>query len=740
MRFVCSSIFAVLCLLVLGPLAWGASALGAVSFRNDVMAVVSKAGCNAGACHGNKTGKGGFKLSLRGQDPDLDYAALTHDLFARRTNPLDPDRSLILLKPTAQLAHEGGQRFGRDSLEYGIFRRWIEAGTPQDLSTAPALVRLEVTPAQQVLVEPASDVQIRAVAVFADGTRRDVSNLAVYEQSADLAKISHDGLVQRQRMGETTVIVRFLQEQQPVRLAFVPARPGFAWKAWPAKNYIDQEILAKLQQMRINPSGPANDLEFLRRAYLDLLGVLPTAEEAKAFAADTTSDKRTRLVDALFNRPEYADQWALKWADLLRNEERALDRKGVQDFYHWIRQSVAENKPLDEFVRELLSARGSTYTSPATNYYRAIRDPVERGEASAELFLGVRLKCAQCHNHPFDRWTQDDYYGWADVFARVNYKVLENRRTDKNDKHEFIGEQIVYEADNGDVKDPRGDRAVKPLLLGAQQIPSDASRIDALAQWVTSPKNPFFAKAQVNRIWYHLMGRGLVDPVDDFRPTNPASHPELLDRLANDFVAHHYDVRYMIRLIMSSQAYGLSSQPNESNADDEINYSHAIPRRLTAEQLLDAQHQVTGVPAEFSGYPKGMRAGEIPGVRAKSRRFKPSQADMFLTTFGKPPRELVCECERSSDTTLGQTFQLISGPEIAGMLSTADNRIGDLIKSQKTDEDAVAELYWAALTRPPTDEERSAMCNHVHESKDRRKGLEDVAWALLNAKEFVLRR
>jgi hypothetical protein len=735
MRYFSRFVF-VLVMLLAAPLA-----LAEISFRNDVMAVLSKAGCNAGACHGNKTGKGGFKLSLRGQDPDLDYLALTHDLFARRTNAMDPDRSLILLKPTAQIAHEGGQRFRTDSMEYGILRRWIEMGTPPDGAGTPSLVRLEVSPAQQVLVEPADQVRIKAIAVFSDGSRRDVSNLAVYEQSADLAKISADGVVRRGRMGETTVIVRFLQAQEPVRLVFVPARPDFAWTPMTSLNYIDDQIFAKLRTLRINPSEPSNDLEFLRRAYLDLLGVLPTVEEARAFVAETSPDKRARLIDRLFDRPEYADQWAMKWSDLLRNEERALDRKGVQNFHHWIRQGIVENKPLDQFVRELLSARGSTYTSPATNYYRANREPVVRGEATAQLFLGVRLQCAQCHNHPFDRWTQDDYYGWADMFARVDYKVLENRRTDKNDKHEFVGEQIVYEAAGGDVKDPRGDRSVKPLLLGAGPAPTDASRIDALAQWVTSPANPFFAKAQVNRIWFHLMGRGLVDPVDDFRPTNPASHPELLEMLAKDFIAHKYDVRYMIRLIMTSQAYGLSSEPNTTNADDEINYSHAIPRRLTAEQLLDAQHQVTGVPAEFNGYPKGMRAGEIPGVRvARARRSRPSQADMFLVTFGKPARELVCECERSMDTTLGQAFQLISGPEIASLLSDPENRLTQLIKSGMTDEDAVAELYWAALTRPPTDEERSAMVNHVHEAKDRRKGLEDVAWALLNAKEFVLRR
>lgn len=721
------------------------SALGgesAVSFHNDVMAVFSKAGCNAGACHGNKNGKASFKLSLRGQDPDLDLAALTRDMEARRTNIIDPDKSLILLKPTAQIPHEGGLRFRPGSLEYSILRRWIAAGTAADPPSTPMLVKLEVSPVQQVLVEPAAEVAIKTIAVFSDGSRRDVSNLAVYEQSTDLAAISPDGVARRQRMGETTVIVRYLQCQQPVRLAFVPARPDFVWKPAAIHNYIDEQILAKLRTMRMNPSGDCTDSQFQRRAYLDLLGILPTVEEARAFVADTSADKRSKLIDQLLERPEYADQWALKWSDLLRNEERTLDRKGVQNFYHWIRQSFAENKPLNQFVAELLSARGSTYTHPAANYYRANRDAVTRGEATAELFLGVRLKCAQCHNHPFDRWTQDDYYGWADVMARVDYKILENRRTDTNDSHEFVGEQIVYEADQGEVKDPRGDRTVKPKLLGAPAaLRNSEDRLDALAAWVTSPKNPFFAPAQVNRIWFHLMGRGLVDPVDDFRPTNPASHPELLDALAKDFVAHNYDVKYLIRLIMNSQAYAMSGAPNETNADDEVNYSHVLPRRLTAEQLLDAEHEVTAVPAEFAGYPKGMRAGQIPGVHATApRQRRSTQADMFLVTFGKPARQLVCECERSSETTLGQTFQLISGPEIAEMLADSNNRLTQLLKSEKSDSEMVDELYWSALTRPPTNEERKTMTDHIASSKDRRKALEDITWALLNAKEFVLRR
>jgi hypothetical protein len=725
-------------------LARPAAAESVPSFRNDVMAVLSKAGCNAGACHGNKNGKGGFKLSLRGQDPGEDFDALTRDQFARRVDPIDPDKSLVLLKPTTQLAHEGGKRFQINTPEYAVLRQWIAAGAPRDDVSTPSLVRLEVSPSQQILLEPASRMKINATAVFCDGARRDVSRWAVYEQSVDLAKVSADGLVERgERPGETTVIVRYLNLQQPVRLAFVPARPGFRWEAPPAKNYVDEQVFAKLRTLRTNPSKVCSDSDFIRRACLDLLGALPSAEEAKAFVADAAPDKRERLVESLLKRPEYADFWALKWGDLLRIEERTLDRKGVQGFHHWIRQAVAENMPLDRFVRELVSARGSTYANPPANYYRALRDPVTRGEATAQVFLGVRLQCAQCHNHPFDRWTQDDYYGWADVFGRVEYKVLENKRKDTNDGHEFVGEQIVYEAREGGVKDPRAGKTAKAHLLGdgAAPIPDEQSRLDALAAWLTAPGNTLFAKSQVNRIWYHLMGRGLVDPVDDFRATNPASHPELLDALAADFVAHGYDVQYLIRLIMSSQAYGLSSEPNDTNRDDGVNYSHVLPRRLTAEQLLDAQHSVAGVPAEFNGYPAGTRAVQLAGVAApRQRRQAMPMSEQFLTTFGKPPRLLSCECERSPDTTLGQAFHLISGPEVTRLVGHPENRIGKLMAAGKTDEQAVEALYWTALTRPPAPEEIQAMVRHVAASKDRRKGLEDVLWALFNAKEFVLRK
>jgi hypothetical protein len=721
----------------------------APSFRNDVMAVLSKAGCNAGACHGNKNGKGGFKLSLRGESPSDDYLALTRDLSGRRTNVLEPDASLILQKPTTRLPHEGGLRFRQDAPEYATLRAWVAAGAPRDGDGVPVLRSLEVTPAQQVLVEPARETKITATAVFSDGSRRDVSRMAVYEQSAERAKVSADGLVSRgDRDGETTVIVRYLNCQQPVRLAFVPARPDFAWHAPPAKNVVDEQVFAKLRTLRMNPSKGCTDAEFVRRAYLDLLGLPPTAGEAKRFVADAAPDKRGKLVDALLERPEYADFWALKWADVLRLEERTLDRKGVQAFHRWIRSAVADNMPLDRFVRELLSARGSTYANPPANYYRALRDPVSRGEATAQVFLGVRLGCAQCHNHPFDHWTQDDYYGWADVFGRVQYKVLENNRRDTNDGHEFVGEQIVYEATEGEVTNARTGSPAKPRLLGETDSSwgDDQSRVEALAAWVTSPGNSLFARAQVNRIWYHLMGRGLVDPVDDFRATNPPSHPELLDALAADFVSHGYDVRHVIKLIMASQTYGLSSEPDATNAGDEVNYSHALPRRLTAEQLIDAQFAAAGVTPEFAGYPAGTRAAQVAGVQAVNPRRRggggggPMASDQFLAVFGKPPRLLSCECERSNETTLGQTFHLISGPQISRLVSDPQNRLTTLIAGGKGDTEIIEDLYWSALTRAPTDAERDAMTRHAAAAKDRRKGLEDVLWALMNAKEFVLRK
>ena len=445
-----------------------------------------------------------------------------------------------------------------------------------------------------------------------------MTDLAVFEPSNLVARIGTDGVVTRNRFGETALLVRYLNRQATAQLAFVPARPGFVWHDVPEANYIDRHVFAKLKTLRVQPSDLCGDTVFLRRAHLDATGTLLTVDEVRQFLADPRPDKRARLIDALLRRPEFADYWALKWADLLRVEEKALDHKGVQVFQHWIRQSIAEGKPLNEFAREVIAGRGSTYTEPAANFYRSLRDPHSRAESVAQVFLGVRMQCAKCHNHPFEQWTQTDYHSLAAFFARVQYRIVENNRKDRLDKHEFDGEQIVYLDREGEVTHPRTHEQLRPLFLGAATptFAADADRLRFLADWVARPDNSFFARAQMNRVWYHLLGRGLVDPIDDFRASNPAVNAPLLDALAKDFAEHHFDLRHVVRTIMNSRTYQFSAVPNDTNRDDETNFSHALVRPLQAEVLLDAVAQVTQVPPRFTGFPLGTRAVQLPGVGA----------------------------------------------------------------------------------------------------------------------------
>jgi len=714
-----------------------------VTFRHDVMAVLSKAGCNRGVCHGNQNGKGGFKLSLRGENPQRDFESLSREQAGRRANPLDPARSLCLLKPTMQVPHEGGRRFALDSLEYRILEEWIAAGMPADRADLPRLERLEVEPTERVLIEPEHDVRLSAAAVFSDGTRRDVTRLAVFEPANSLVSVSDDGVVARLDFGETTVVARYLDRQVAVRLAFVPASPNFAWSGPEPANDVDRLVFDKLRAVRVNPSSDAGDTVFVRRAYLDLLGLVPTADEARRFVQSTAADKRARLIDELLDRPEFADCWAQKWSDLLRNEEKTLDRKGVRNFHAWIRACIADGVGIDQFARELVAARGSTYTNPPANYYRALRDPVSRAEATAQVFLGVRLQCAKCHNHPFDRWTQDDYYGWAALFSRIDYKILANRRLDQNDKHEFDGEQIVLLASKGEVVHPGTGRPAAPRFLGANEAKFDVEgdRLRQTAEWIASPANERFVGMQANRIWYHLMGRGIVDPIDDFRATNPAANPPLLEMLGHELVKSGFDLRHMIRLIMNSRTYQLSAAPNDTNRDDELNFARARIRRVSAEPLLDSLSRVLEAPVQFNGYPLGTRAGEIPGVAAiRPRDRRPSEADQFLRLFGRPGRLQSCECERTDESTLSQAFQLVSGPLLNDMLTRSENRLGRLLAKKRPPREIVEELYWGALSRAPGPEELSAAVEHLQSAANPRPALEDVAWALLTSDEFLLRR
>ena len=730
-----------LCFAALIAFAAVAPAAEPVSFRNEVMAVLSRGGCNQGACHGNQNGKNGFKLSLRGEDPAFDFAILTRDQFARRTDRLHPDDSLILLKATASVPHEGAKRFAVGSKEYGILRRWIAEGCRPDAAGVPVLQRLEVSPREQVLTAPADEVPIQVTASFSDGKSRDVTDLCVFDPSNFVIRIGRDGVVHRQAFGETAVQVRFLDHQAVVQLAFLPARPGFVWTDPPENNAIDHQINSKLHTLRMLPSGLCTDAVFLRRAYLDAVGVPPTPEEARRFLDDVRAEKRNLLIDELLERPEFADFWALKWCDLLRVEEKALDPKGVRLFHDWIRQSIADGKPLNEFAREVIAGRGSTYDHPEANYYRSLRDPFSRTEATSQVFLGVRLKCAKCHNHPFERWTQADYHSLAAFFVRVDYRIVENHRRDKFDKHEFDGDQVVFESRTGESVHPRTQETLPPRFLGAPTpaFAPDADRLQALADWVAAPDNPFFARAQCNRVWRELLGRGIVDPDDDFRASNPPVNEPLLDDLAKDFAANHFDLRGLVRKIMQSRTYQLSAVPNGTNRDDETNFSHALVRPLQAEQLLDALGRATGAPRTFPGQRPGLLACQLAGVKM-GRDKRIDDGERFLTSFGKPVRALSCDCERSDDATINQAFQLLTGSVLNQMLTEPDNRIGRLLAAGKSNEEIVKELYFAALCRPPSVKEREATLAIIASNRDRRRALEDVLWGLVNAKEFLLRQ
>lgn len=724
------------------------------SFRHEVMAVLSKAGCNQGTCHGNANGKGGLKLSLRGQSPGLDFQTLTRRGGSRRANIVQPEASLLLQKPLMDVPHEGGRRFKTDSEAYRILRDWIAAGMPADADDAPSLVALKVDPQHATVYAPETTAGIRAIAEFSDGQTRDVTDLTVFESSATFVSVSDSGVISSDRSGLTTVTARYLDEQVPVRLEFVPERPDFVSSLPRPANFVDELVFTQLTRLKINPSALCDETTFLRRAYLDLTGLLPTAEQAKQFSASTDSDRRAKLIDRLLDSPEFVDMQTLRWADLLRVEEKTLDRKGVDVFHAWIRDSFAKHKPLNQLAKEILEARGSTYKVPPTNFYRALRKPELRAEAAAQVFLGIRLQCAKCHNHPFDRWTQDDYYGWSNFFGRIDYKIIENKRRDKNDKNEFVGEQIVLLKDEGDVKNPTTGETAGLRYLGNLSNAENGSttgnqkseskkldRLRRLAAWTGSPDNERFAAAQANRIWYQIMGQGIVDPIDDFRSTNPPVNPELLEALTEEFVRGDFHVRHLMRVIMNSKVYQLSSSTNTTNADDEILFSRGVPRRLTAEQTLDAIAQTLDLPIKFGGHESGMKAVQLPGVRNGDHRYaKPEIGDRFLALFGKPGRLLTCECERTNGTTLAQTFEMVSGELVDELLRSGTGRIARAEQDSQTFGETIADLYWSALSRKPSADELAAAEDHVKSSNRPRRGLEDVAWALLNSNEFLFRR
>jgi hypothetical protein len=712
----------------------GAAARRPGSFRNDVAPVLSKAGCNAGACHGNSGGKGGFRLSLRGDDSGFDYLSITREALGRRVSPGAPERSLILLKPTGQVPHEGGQRFAAHSALAGSLRDWIAAGARDDIDRAPRLKSLRVLPAERISGSSRRTAQLAVTAEFADGSSRDVTRLASFDvNDPTLAEVSPTGQVHATRPSEVTVAVRYLGGRGVSRLTFLADRPGYAWTGPPAKNVVDTHVFAKLKTLKIDPAKPSIDTVFLRRAYLDAIGRLPTPAATRLFLADRDLGKRDRLIDELLDRPEFADFWALKWADLLRNEEKTMGSKGVWVFQRWLRDQIAAEVPLDQMVRRIVASRGSTYTNPPSSFHRTNRDPMIAAETVAQVFLGIRLQCARCHNHPFDDWTQDDYYGLAACFSNVSRKDLNNVRKDNFDKHEINGDEFVYLEGRPEMVQPRTRKVLAPTPLRGRPFPADdaTSALDRLADWLTRD-NRQFARNLANRIWFHLMGRGIVDPVDDFRESNPPSNPALLNALTDYLGQHGMRLKPLVGLIMKSQTYQLDGAPNPTNEGDTANFARASVRLLPAEVLLDAISQVLDVPDPFEAAPRRLRATQLPGI---------ADGNAFLKAFGKPERLLTCECERTESTTLAQAFQMINGAPVRRKLESTGNRIGNLLDGKATDEAILAELYIAALCREPTAGERQAILSHLQtkSAADRSNAWEDVAWALINSKEFLLR-
>lgn len=689
-------------------------------FENDIVPILSKFGCNAGVCHGKAEGQNGFKLSVFGYDPAADRKSLMTEGRGRRVFPAVPEQSLLLRKVSGGVPHGGGVRIRRGSPEYKTLRDWIAAGMPFGDADAPRVVAVNVTPAERRL-KPRETQQLRATAVYSDGRKVDVTRHAkFFSNNEGLAAVDDDGLVTAgETPGDAAIMVNYLGHVD-VFHALVP-RTGTVANLKPpaARNFIDRHVDAKLRKLNIVPSTICDDATFLRRVSLDLIGTLPTAAEARAFLADKRNDKRARLVEALMKRPEFADYWSMKWADLLRVDRQALGHKGAYAFYRWIRESVATNKPYDRFVTELVTAAGNLRDAPAGHFYKAVKKPGDVASTLSQVLLGIRIDCAQCHHHPFDRWTQTDYYGMTDYFTQVGFKntprgemLTALRKT--TTKHPRTGEIVRAH--------PLGGTNPKEALAG--------DRRRELARWMTDPGNPWLAQNFVNRVWAHLLGRGLIEPVDDVRSTNPPSNPELLNALSADFVKHGFDFRQLIRRVTASRTYQLAADTNATNKLDEQNYSRALFKRLDAEVLLDAVCQTTGVPEKFDGVPAGYRAIQLWDSHVPHD---------FLKLFGRPTRQTACECERVAAPSVSQVLHVLNSPRIHGKLSHAGGRIAKLVgKHPRDDARLIDDLYLTFYSRYPSESERTAMAAYLKRNTQRRmRAAEDIAWSMMNTVEFL---
>ncbi|MDP7274264.1 MAG: DUF1553 domain-containing protein [Planctomycetaceae bacterium] len=693
-----------------------------VSFRNGLLASLSKQGCNSGGCHGSPSGKGGFRLSLRAFDPTLDAQTLIREQFARRVNVFDPDKSLLLRKPTLQVAHGGGQQLRRHDPAYELIRDWIADGCPRDAEDSSRCVRTEVFPRDRFLKSPAVSQQLKVVAHFSDGSSRDVTHLAVYSSSNEtLAEVDVAGRVTGTAVGQVGILVRFLDQMQATRLTFLKDRPGFVWNEPPVINEVDRHTFARLKEMQIVPSPLLTDGQFLRRVTLDVTGLLPTVKETRAFLADRRPDRRARLIAGLLAGEDHARFWAGRWADLFRMTRKQLGSTGVDKFHRWLVAAVRDNMPYDRFVRSLLTAQGDTFANPAANYYRAATDVEDATETTARHFLGIRIQCAKCHNHPYERWTQENYYGIAAFFNRV-----------RRGKPDSAGNLVVWVARSGEISRPRGGNAVPWLpLTGNAKLPDpESDRRLALADWLVRKDNPLFARVEVNRLWSMLCGRGIIEPIDDFRASNPPANPPLLDWLAGEFQRSDFDRRHILSLILNSRTYQLDSLATDQNRHDQQLFSHAVAHRLSAEQVLDAICQVSQVPEQFGKLPAGTRATQLA---------TPEDAPAFLRIFGKPSRETSCDCERQTGSTLSQHLTLVNGSLVSGKITHGKNRFRRLISAGRGDREILEDLYLAAFCRLPNSEELRVGLEYVGGAGNREKAHEDIQWAVINSREFLFR-
>jgi len=700
-----------------------------VSFVREIMPSMSKVGCNAGTCHGAQEGKNGFKLTLRGYDPELDYFALVDDLSGRRFNRSLPSQSLMLLKPTQGVPHVGGFLFDEDSHYYKLIQSWIADGCQYDGATRVA--RLEVFPTSPVIDREGRKLQQIVIAHYADGTSRDVTRDAVFSSSNfNVATVTNtiasSGVVESLRRGETAILVRYEGAYAANQVTVLGDRTGFAWAESPEFNFIDAHVNNKLKKMKTLASELCTDAEFIRRVSVDLTGLPPTLEQVKAFLSDPRDSraKRNAKIDELLESSEYIDHWTLKWSDLLLANRKFVTEKGVWGYRNWIRSIISSNKPYDQFVVELLTANGSTFENPPANYYRISREPQAVMENLTQVFLGTRFSCNKCHDHPFERWTQGQYYQLAAYFAGVG------RKPGARPEDEVIFPLRSPQA----VVNPRSNVAVAakfPFDYAGESVDSHQELREQLAQWLTSKDNPYFATGLVNRYWSYLMGRGIIDPVDDIRSSNPPSNAELLKALAADFVAHNMDMKHLLRTIAQSHTYQRSFKTNKWNEDDAENYSHFNPRRLTAEQLFDAIMVASGSPVTLPGVPAGFRATQLPD---------PNIQIGFLDMFGRPPREIPCECERAAEVSLAQTLNLINGPTVSEAIIHPQGLISRLVAANADDKTLIEDLYLSTLNRYPTDPEQTTAAGYFLGVSSRAEAAQDLMWALMNSPAFLFNR